>query len=68
MVGDSLHHDIHGAQTAGIDSILVASYAGVHAEELDLSDPTQLPDMDKLHTLFEKKGIEPTHVIPAFRI
>ena len=34
-VGDSLHHDVVGANAAGIDSIFVLG--GIHAKELGLS-------------------------------
>ncbi|MCK0094122.1 TIGR01459 family HAD-type hydrolase [Yoonia sp. F2084L] len=44
MVGDSLHHDILGAQTAGWGSLLIC--AGVHAP--DLSDATLADDLDRL--------------------
>ena len=32
-IGDSIHHDIQGATSAGIDSLLVTEY-GVHKEKL----------------------------------
>lgn len=44
MVGDSLHHDILGAQTAGWGSLLIC--AGVHAP--DLRDGTLADDIARL--------------------
>jgi ribonucleotide monophosphatase NagD (HAD superfamily) len=63
-VGDSLHHDIYGANAANIASILVTS--GIHAQELE-TEFGELPDTIKLDRLFEQEQIIPTHVISAFR-
>lgn len=63
-VGDSLHHDIRGANEAGIPSILVTG--GIHADELD-ADVGFLPSRDALAALFEKEEQTPTHVVPLFR-
>ena len=77
-VGDSLHHDIAGANKAGIPSIFIVG--GIHAEEL-LSDEEdeiysasekqqkprrRMPSETKLQELFEREGITPTHVLPVF--
>ncbi len=64
-VGDSLHHDIRGANDANIASIFVTG--GIHAEELDADDVGFLPSQDALAALFQKEGHTPTHVIPLFR-
>ena len=64
-VGDSLHHDIAGANAAGIDSIFVTG--GIHGEELG-ADLGVLPDMDRLNELFDQEGHTPTHVVPMFRL
>jgi HAD superfamily hydrolase (TIGR01459 family) len=65
-VGDSLHHDIAGANAAGIDSIFVTS-AGVHSHDLDVSFG-DMADTDKLNQLFQSEGITPTHVVPSFQL
>lgn len=58
-VGDSLNHDITGANNAGIDSVFVAE-TGVHAADLG-SDWT----LDDVHQL---SSFKPTYVIPRFRL
>ena len=64
-VGDSLHHDIAGANAAKIPSVFVAG--GIHSSELgDIGG--DMPDMEKLNDLFEKEGAIPTHVVPMFRL
>lgn len=66
-VGDSLQHDVLGANRCGIPSIFVSS-SGIHANELGV-DFGELPSRDALETLFEKEnGIVPTHVVSAFRL
>lgn len=65
-VGDSLHHDISGAQACGLDSIFCAS-SGIHANELQV-EFGQLPSQEALEQLFKSQGIVPTHVVPAFRL
>jgi ribonucleotide monophosphatase NagD (HAD superfamily) len=65
-VGDSLHHDIAGAAAAGVPNIFVTS--GIHAKELGTSFG-DLPERDCLESLFEEyDSVEPTHVVPAFRL
>ncbi|GAX17194.1 hypothetical protein FisN_10Lh043 [Fistulifera solaris] len=63
-VGDSLHHDIMGANAAGLDSIFVAG--GVHRHELD-NLPGEVPSRESCLELFERHGQFPTHVVPLFR-
>lgn len=65
-VGDSLHHDIVGANDAGIASVFVAS-AGVHAKELGVN-LGELPCDGALNDLFLQHGITPTHTVPLFRL
>ena len=63
-VGDSLHHDIAGANASGVPSIFIVG--GIHAEEL-LSDKDQkMPSETKLKEFFDKEGITPTHVLSVF--
>ena len=64
-VGDSLHHDIAGANAAGISSVFVAG--GIHSSELEYADGDML-DMDRLNDLFDKEEARPTHVLPMFRL
>lgn len=75
-VGDSLHHDIKGANDCGVDCVFIAS--GVHAKELDCGinkvvaareDEKDCDDIREkeqcLEDLFMKEGgIVPTHVLP----
>jgi HAD superfamily hydrolase (TIGR01450 family) len=65
-VGDSLHHDVKGANDSGIDSIFVAG--GIHRTELlggcELGD---VPGKNDLKKLFKKHSQIPTHVVPMFR-
>lgn len=63
-VGDSLHHDVAGANACGIDSIFVAG--GVHNTEL--GPVGSLPSEFALQQLFDKEGHVPTHVVPLFRL
>ncbi|KAL7569235.1 hypothetical protein ACA910_016789 [Epithemia clementina (nom. ined.)] len=64
-VGDSLHHDIFGANAAGIPSIFVSS--GIHSPQLG-ADFGVMPEKHLLDDLFDKEGgIVPAHVVPAFR-
>jgi HAD superfamily hydrolase (TIGR01459 family) len=65
-VGDSLHHDIAGANAAGIDSIFVTS-AGVHSHFLAVGFG-DVADTETLNQLFQSEGITPTHVVPSFQL
>ena len=64
-VGDSLHHDIVGANKAGIDSIFVTG--GIHADELLVKDIGQSADPRALKELLEKGAGQPRYVIPSFK-
>lgn len=64
-VGDSLHHDVAGANSCGIDCIFVTG--GVHSKELDGPVGT-LPSEESLQQLFADEGHVPTHVVPMFRL
>jgi ribonucleotide monophosphatase NagD (HAD superfamily) len=65
-VGDSVQHDVAGANACGIDSILVTG--GVHSKDLSDYSIGDLPDKADLQRLFEKEGHIPTHVVPMFRL
>lgn len=62
-VGDSLHHDIGGANAAGIDSVFVTS--GIHSDDLKTSYGV-MPSRADLESLFETENVTPTHVVAAF--
>lgn len=66
-VGDSLHHDISGADKAGIPNIFVTS--GIHKQQLG-TQFGELPTEEALEALMEAEGgsLRPTHVVPAFRL
>lgn len=63
-VGDSLHHDVAGANGAGIASVFVTG--GVHCQELG-APLNELPAETVLRACFAKHGQTPTHVVPMFR-
>jgi len=64
-VGDSLHHDVKGANDTGIDSLFVVG--GIHRTELG-KELNVLPNQDDLAKLFAKHSQTPTHVVPMFRL
>lgn len=63
-VGDSLHHDVAGANNAGLASLFIAG--GVHAEALGVV-PGDTPDETAVAALYENEGHQPTHAVPYFR-
>lgn len=63
-VGDSLQHDITGANKCGIDSVMISG--GIHCEDFDVP-VGDLPSNDSLMQLFEKEKIYPTHVCPLLQ-
>ena len=59
-IGDSLYHDIGGANNVGIDSLFISS--GLHAGDLsDLTDPSAVA------ALCDREGQTPTYVMPTLR-
>jgi HAD superfamily hydrolase (TIGR01459 family) len=64
-IGDSLHHDIAGANAAGIDSVLVAG--GVHREELGC-ELNEVPGIEALKELFAQHEQTPTYVVPMLKM
>lgn len=62
-IGDSLHHDIAGANTAEIDSVLVTG--GIHASDLGIA-PDDAPDPRQLAALCDRFGAWPTYAMPRF--
>lgn len=65
MVGDSLHHDVLGANEVGLDSILVLG--GVHRRELG-HEVGDMVKKSQLEELFAKHQRTPTVVAPVLRI
>ena len=58
-IGDSLHHDIAGASSAGFDSLFITD--GIHRPELDLqADGAHTPE--SLAKLYEQYAAIPTYV------
>lgn len=64
MVGDSLHHDIKGANASGIASAFITG--GIHADELGLSEFVETAGEDAISTLCSKHGSYPSYVLPSF--
>ena len=62
-IGDSLHHDIAGANGAGIDSIFITS--GIHVFELE-TEPGIAPTQEKIDNLCKELGQSPTYWSPRF--
>ena len=64
MIGDSLHHDIAGANTVGIDSVLITN--GIHRFDLDIDDDAA-PTGDDLSMLSDTYGARPTYAMKRLR-
>lgn len=63
-VGDSLHHDIKGANFAGIQSAFITG--GIHATELGLGSYEEVADSSSVQTLVTKYDAHPSYVLPFF--
>lgn len=63
-VGDSLHHDIKGANSAGISSVFITG--GIHATELGLDGFGEVADNTSVRDLALKYDGFPTYVLPSF--
>lgn len=63
-VGDSLHHDIKGANVAGLQSVFITG--GIHATELGLNNINEVADISKVQALASKYDVNPSFVTPAF--
>ncbi|OMO62158.1 HAD-superfamily hydrolase, subfamily IIA, putative 3 [Corchorus capsularis] len=63
-VGDSLHHDIKGANAAGIQSAFITG--GIHATELGLDTFGEVADLSSVQALASKYDAYPTFVLPSF--
>lgn len=64
-VGDSLEHDIYGANAAGIDSVFVAG--GIHADELGISEAQLIPKHEQLERLLQEHKATPQYCMPFLR-
>lgn len=63
-VGDSLHHDIKGANAAGIQSVFLTG--GIHTTELGLGSYGEVADLSSVQTLVSKYDAYPSYVLPSF--
>lgn len=63
-VGDSLHHDIKGANVAGIQSAFIT--CGIHANELGLGSFGAVANSSSVQALASKYDAYPSYVLPAF--
>ncbi|PKI69782.1 hypothetical protein CRG98_009657 [Punica granatum] len=63
-VGDSLHHDIKGANAAGVESAFIS--CGIHAAELGLNSFGEVADISLVQALASKFDARPSYVLPAF--
>ncbi|KAK4258259.1 hypothetical protein QN277_007729 [Acacia crassicarpa] len=63
-VGDSLHHDIKGANAAGIKSVFITG--GIHATELGLDKYGELADLLSVQSLAMKHNALPSYVLSGF--
>lgn len=62
-IGDSLHHDIAGANGVGFDSLLVTN--GIHRFDLDI-DHDAVPTLEALAGLSETYDAKPTYAMVRF--
>ncbi|KAG8048129.1 hypothetical protein GUJ93_ZPchr0008g13870 [Zizania palustris] len=63
-VGDSLHHDIKGANASIVASAFITG--GIHAAELGLDEFGETAGDDAIDSLCRKHGSFPTYVLPSF--
>ncbi|KAJ9541846.1 hypothetical protein OSB04_028352 [Centaurea solstitialis] len=63
-VGDSLHHDIKGANASGIESAFIT--CGIHATELGLTAFGEVADVSAVRALASKHDAYPSYVLPSF--
>lgn len=63
-VGDSLHHDIKGANAAGIQSAFIT--CGIHSAELGLGGFAEVAEASRVEALASKHDALPTYLLPAF--
>ncbi|CAK0734875.1 hypothetical protein CVIRNUC_000496 [Coccomyxa viridis] len=61
-IGDSLEHDIAGAQAAGCDSLFIAG--GIHADKTGVQLTHQNLNVEGMESLFRDYGTQPTFITP----
>ncbi|CAH8357396.1 unnamed protein product [Eruca vesicaria subsp. sativa] len=64
-VGDSLHHDIKGANVSGIESVFITG--GIHGSELGLTSFDETASLDEVKSLTAKHNAFPSYVLSAFK-
>lgn len=64
-VGDSLHHDIKGANVSGIESVFITG--GIHGNELGLTCFDETASVDSVKSLAAKHDAFPSYVLSAFK-
>jgi ribonucleotide monophosphatase NagD (HAD superfamily) len=66
MIGDSIEHDVLGANNMGIDCVFIQ--AGVHSNELQISEASPIPPSEQVFEDFLKRHSKatPTDIIPCF--
>ncbi|CAN8299062.1 unnamed protein product [Cochlearia groenlandica] len=64
-VGDSLHHDIKGANVSEIESVFITG--GIHGDELGLTSFDEIASLDSVKTLSAKHNAFPSYVLSAFK-
>jgi HAD superfamily hydrolase (TIGR01450 family) len=66
-IGDSLEHDIEGANRRNFASIFIAN--GVHCADLQTKEgSSMIPAVDLLDRLIERYDVRPTHTISRFEL
>ncbi len=60
-IGDSLEHDVAGAQSIGVDTLFVLG--GIHAADAGLEAASGQWDDEKLQQLSTSYGVEPTYAV-----
>uniref|UniRef100_A0A1D1YA42 4-nitrophenylphosphatase n=2 Tax=Anthurium amnicola TaxID=1678845 RepID=A0A1D1YA42_9ARAE len=63
-VGDSLHHDIKGANVSGMESVFVTG--GIHADELGLKGFGEVAVYAAVQALSHKYNARPSYILPSF--
>ena len=62
VVGDSMYHDIQGANSYGVDSLLITS--GIHQTSFGIKKPRWETNINQINNL----GILPTFLCSKFQI
>jgi ribonucleotide monophosphatase NagD (HAD superfamily) len=65
-VGDSLEHDVAGAQAIGADTLFVLG--GIHAADVRLDAAAGTWDGERLRQLAGSYGVSPTYAVPFMAV